>query len=138
MRQEEMIPSSTPLSYAPPVPARPWHDVVYTSLLGAVAFFQIFGALTSWFTSRLPTRPPESVWALHFVVAIQLLYVAFETAVLIIRIAAPRYRKWPTVILNIVLLASFPFGTLLGIYGLWKADKSPAPPAYPLRQEPVA
>jgi hypothetical protein len=43
--------------------------------------------------------------------------------IVLIRIFAPQKRKWPTLALNIILLVMFPFGTILGIYGLRKVDK---------------
>ena len=51
-----------------------------------------------------------------------------SVAVLIIRIAFPSLRKWPTFALNIILALYFPIGTALAIYGFWKVDKlAPAP-----------
>ena len=121
----EQTPAPLPLiAYAAPAPAkRRTHDVVYTALLGAVLFFQLLGALCLEFILRTPDFPAESVRIIQLIVAIELLYAAFEVIVLVIRIVAPSYGKWPTVALNVCLLPSFPFGTALAVYGLWKADR---------------
>jgi hypothetical protein len=100
------------------------HDTVYSVLLGALAFFQLLGAVTLWWVTQMPTFQANSAWAIHMVISIQVCFLLFEVVVLIIRVAAPAHRKWPTVALNVVLLISFPIGTIIGIYGLWKVDKT--------------
>jgi hypothetical protein len=57
---------------------------------------------------------------------VMLFLLLFEVGVLVIRLAFPAHRKWPTVALNIVMLMLVPLGTALGIYGLWKVDRTPS------------
>lgn len=116
----------------PTQPARSVHDVLYTVLLGVVAFFQLVGVVTLWAVSQRPGITDESRTTLHAIIGIELCFLFFDVGILILRIALPAYRKWPTLALNIVLLMVFPFGTALSIYGFWKVDKSkglfPIPP----------
>ena len=119
-----------PLSYAPPPveSATARHNRIYTVLLIVLAFFCGLGMISIFSMSRSPTIPPESRWTLEMIV----LYLR--------RIGGgdggdidPAWR----------LAAAgsdcnhgaehhpadlFPFGTALGIYGLWKVDKG-GPPA---------
>jgi hypothetical protein len=119
---------------APPLPAaaprRRTHDLVYNILLGILAFCQLLSGLVIWLICFVPGAAftPDALWAMHFAIALQFGYGTFEASVLIVRITVPRSGKWPTVALNICLLTLFPFGTLLGFYGLWKADRAPTPP----------
>src|SRR4051812_12309142 len=101
------------------VPPRPIHDTVYTVVLGVLAFLQLIAILTLWWATHLPNKATEATWAIHLVISIQLCFLIFEVTVLLIRILAPKYRKWVTVTLNIILLLSFPVGTIVGVYGLW-------------------
>src|SRR3954468_6477496 len=109
-----MSQNPTPLSYARPAPESR-HDMVYTALLGALVFFHLLGLVVLWWVWHSPTYPPESVPAMRMVTSLYVVLLLFEAAVLILRIAAPAHRQWPTVSLNVVLLLSFPFGTALGI-----------------------
>lgn len=59
----------------------------------------------------------------RFILLINVCYFLFEVSILILRVGFPANRKWPTIAQNIVLLLSFPLGTVLGVYGLWKVDK---------------
>ena len=115
-----------PIPYATPLPARSNHDRIYSALLGALLFFLLIPTLEMWFLSRRPGQPAETIWVMQLLFAIFLCFWLFVAGVLVIRIAFPAHRKWPTVALNIVMLMWIPFGTALGIYGLWKVDKSPS------------
>ena len=99
------------------------HDTIYSVLLAVVTFFQLMSTTMMGFMTMRPGLPAESAWVLRLVFVVELFPLLLEVVVLIIRIAFPAYRKWPTVVLNIVLLPWLPFGTALGIYGLWKVDK---------------
>jgi len=100
------------------------HDVIYSVLLAVLSFFSLIGVVTIWFISTGPALPAGSVLAFRLAIAINVCFLLLEVAVLLVRLAMPA-QKWPTVVLNIVLLLSFPLGTALGIYGLWKVDRTP-------------
>jgi hypothetical protein len=50
-------------------------------------------------------------------------YLAAMVVTLVLRGTAPGAGRVATKALNIVMLVAFPFGTAVGIYGLWKVDK---------------
>jgi uncharacterized membrane protein YqjE len=83
-------------------------------------------AIEMWFLGRRPGQPAETIWVMQMIFGIFVCFWLFVVGVLVIRIVLPAYRKWPTVALNVVMLMMIPFGTALGIYGLWKVDKSPS------------
>lgn len=97
------------------------HDTVYTALLGAMAFFILIATGEMFFLRRRIN--PDAAWVFSLVGFIYASLLLFMIAVLAIRIAWPAQRKWVTVTLNVILLVLIPFGTVLGIYGLWKVDK---------------
>jgi hypothetical protein len=104
---------------APPIKSR--HDMIYTVLLAVLAFFYLITSLQLWFLrDRIQ---PEARTGIYMVLAMFICYLLAMLAILIIRIAAPSIRKWPTFTLNILLAPLFPAGTALAIYGFWKVDK---------------
>jgi hypothetical protein len=54
------------------------------------------------------------------VAAIYICLLLLEVGVLIIRLAMPMQRKWPTVMLNIIILLLFPLGT--AARGIWAVE----------------
>jgi hypothetical protein len=122
---EQLLMPPEPLNYAPP-PAESRtarHNRIYTVLLIALAFFYVLGMISILSISRSPAMRPESRWTLQMVVWIYTALIAAMVATLILRGVAPRAGRIATMSLNIILLILFPFGTALGIYGLWKVDK---------------
>ena len=118
-----------PLHYAPPAePPSARHNRIYTALLIALALFCGLGMISLFAMSRSPTMAPESRWMFQMLVGIYALLIAAMVATLILRGVAPRAGRVATMALNILLLIVFPFGTALGIYGLWKVDRG-VPPA---------
>ena len=105
------------------VSPRRQHDAIYSVLLGVFAFFQSLSVISLWVMAGNPELSAISAWVLRMTAAAHLCFLMIEVAVLLIRIAAPAYRKWPTLALNIILLFLFPLGTALSIYGLWKVDR---------------
>jgi hypothetical protein len=116
-------PAPIPLPSASAARSMSLHDKIYTAALAAVAFFSLIGIVSLWAITQMPAFSHESLWAIHMVILINACFFSFEVAILIVRIAFPKSRKWPTIALNIVLLLSFPLGTALSIYGFWKVDK---------------
>lgn len=118
-----------PLDYAPrPVEsATARHNRIYAALLVALALFFVLGMVSLLGMSRRPAMPPESRWAFEMIVGVYAVLIAAMVATLVLRGVAPRAGRVATMALNVVLLLLFPFGTALGIYGLWKVDKGGPP-----------
>jgi hypothetical protein len=96
---------------------------VYSVLLGVTTFFSLVSALEMWFLAYRAPISAESRWAMQLIFCMMLLLTVVQGSVLLVRIFMPARRKWVTVTLNIILLFAVPWGTALGIYGLWKVDK---------------
>src|SRR6185503_1535324 len=92
--------------------------------LGVLGFFLIVGMVSLASMRLRPGASSESKAALLSVLVIDGCFLAGIALVLLIRLAFPAYRRWPTVGLNIILILFVPFGTALAIYGFWKVDKS--------------
>jgi hypothetical protein len=119
--------SLEPLDYAAPTSAESKHarhNVIYTALLIALAFFFCLGMISLYFVTQSPTFAAESRWAFHMIMGVYAALVAGVVITLVLRAAAPRAGRIATLALNIVLLVVFPVGTALAIYGLWKVDKN--------------
>lgn len=99
------------------------HDLIYSALLGAVMFFTLISVLVVLWIAGTASAESHPTWPFYMLASMYGSLLLFELVVLIIRIRFPNTRKWPTVALNVVLLLFFPFGTLLAVYGLWKADR---------------
>jgi nitrate reductase gamma subunit len=104
------------------------HDQIYTTLVGVFAFFLLMGTVGNLFMSSALTMPQETRAIFLMTVVMGGIWLLAALSVLIIRLAFPSYRRWPTLALNLVLLLFIPFGTALGVYGLWKVDKQPNSP----------
>ena len=114
------------LDYAsPPPPPRSGHDHVFTALALAVSFLMCLSIVSVGSLTRNPNMPPESRWVFHMTMAFMACYVLITWASLLLRWRFPASRRTFTIALSVILLLYFPFGTLLGIYGLWKVDKPP-------------
>lgn len=116
-----MMTDTQTVSYATP-PPRSRHDTIYSVLLGVLAFFLALATVEMAFLAANLSKP-ETGWVLWMVFSIELLLTATIALTLLVRIVWPDNRKWLTLATNIILLLLFPFGTALGIYGLWKVDK---------------
>src|SRR5262245_34400072 len=110
---------------SPPAPilVTSTHDKIYTTLLGVLAFFFVMATVSMTGFADSPTMNEQSRATFRWVSKIVACYAAACVAVLLLRLLAPAYRKWPTLGLNVILLVYFPIGTPLAIYGFWKVDK---------------
>jgi hypothetical protein len=92
------------------------HDRIYTILLMVMCFGWLLsiGVLAN-------AKPGPSIRLILFINACLL---GASVLTLLLRFKKPALGKVATKALNIVLLAGFPIGTALGIYGLWKVDKN--------------
>ncbi|HZK79848.1 MAG TPA: hypothetical protein VFC46_02250 [Humisphaera sp.] len=99
-------------------------DKTYTVVLAVLAYISLVSIITLWAITRSPNFRQDGRWAIEMVIATQACFLLCEVVALFVRVMFPASRKWPTIALNIVLLLSFPLGTAIGAYGLWKIDKS--------------
>jgi hypothetical protein len=106
----------------PPTTTR--HDHIYTTLLGVLAMLLVMAMLTLNAMRLGPAMDSAGRSILLVPLAVEGCYVAAIVVVLLIRIAFPASRRWPTLGLNIMLLLFIPIGTALAVYGFWKVDKN--------------
>jgi hypothetical protein len=91
--------------------------------LGVFAFFIVLG-MASLVSMRLRRgADPDAKFVFLMTMFFEASYFVAIVSVLLIRLLASKYRRWPTLGLNIILLILIPFGTALAIYGFWKVDK---------------
>lgn len=113
------------LPYSPAPESR--RDRVYAIMLVLLAFQCCGSALTCFFASRMPSppAPAQSKWVFEMAAGQSGFAAAIIVATLVFR-ARSRSNAcliW-TKAFNIFLLLVFPFGTAVGVYGLWKIDKA--------------
>jgi hypothetical protein len=106
------------------------HERLYTLLLAifAVSILCSNAVLTAYMALPVQARPVSRLpdWV-HFVSAfLGGFYFCAVVGTLLLRLADPTIGRRLTRILNITLLFALPFGTALGLYGLWKANGTPA------------
>ena len=81
--------------------------------------------------ANLALRVPD--WTLPWWAALHSFYLIAIIVTLWSRKLNARLGRRLTRILNLLLLPALPFGTILGIYGLWKVDRT-----MPVVEEPLA
>ena len=114
------------LAYAP-VEDRPnKHDRIDLILLIVWPFCLLLGMGGMYFQMHMPTFPAQSKWVFAMAIYAMACYFVAIAVTVVVRITAPAKVRLLTTALNIVLLPHIPFGTALGIYGLWKVDKKPS------------
>jgi len=67
---------------------------------------------------------PRGLAVVKFVEITYGIYVAGIVLTLILRATTPKAGRIAAAALNIALLAMFPFGTVVAVFGLWKIDKA--------------
>jgi hypothetical protein len=103
------------------------HERIYLILLSILA---LLGALQiGMFALRIP-RAGEATRGFELVTFILTCFLAAMVGVILLRLFAPAKAGALTTAVNVLLLIAFPFGTALGIYGLWKVDRRPMEPTY--------
>ena len=111
-----------------PVPSR--HNRAYTVILLILGFISIMVACEMLFLSYwLPNSDPSANWVFQFIALVYGIYILAIAATLALRAWAPAAGRPANLALNILLLPVFPFGTAVGVYGLWKVDKDKPPTA---------
>jgi hypothetical protein len=108
------------------------HERLYSVLLAILSVYALCGVALLAALMAIPAgeRPPTWLpdWSLPLVTFLNGAYVCAAILALYLRRAAPDAGRRVTRGLNVALLFGPPFGTLLGVYGLWKVDR-PAPAA---------
>jgi len=125
------------LDYGRPPRRRSGHDHVFTGLALGLVFLLVLMCTSLFSMTRNPALPPESKWVFEMSASVALCYAAIVVLSMILRWAFPASRRVFTIALSVALLVYVPFGTALGIYGLWKVDRTPpevlqTPPGAPL------
>jgi hypothetical protein len=115
------------MDYASPPRRRSGHDHVFTGLALGLVFLLLVMTTSLLSMTHNPNLPPESKWAFQMSASIALCYAALLVVSMILRWAFPASRRVFTIAISVALLAYIPFGTALGIYGLWKVDRTPPP-----------
>ena len=106
-----------------PLNSRP--NRTYTVAVLVVGFLLLIGAGEMVFLRQSPTIDPSARWVFKLIAFIEAIYVLAIATTLALRAWAPAAGQIATTALNIVLLFAFPFGTAVGVYGLWKVDRPP-------------
>jgi len=104
------------------------HNRAYTISLLLLGFILVIATGEMLFIGSSPTIAGSSKWVFYFVAFVEGSFLMAIAVTLALRAWAPAAGRTATVALNLLLLLLFPFGTAVGIYGLWKADKT-SPPA---------
>src|SRR4051812_48538792 len=89
------------------------HDRVYTTLLAVLAFLTVLEIGVLVRVATRATSTAERADRAQFSAFLQGCYLVAIVVVLVIRLASPMKRRWPTLALNLVLLIDLPFDTLL-------------------------
>lgn len=104
------------------------HERLYSVLLAVVAVNSLCGMVGLAVIMALPAaaRPPMILpdWSIPLLAFLNGAYVGTAILALIFRRAHPATGRRVTRALNIALLFGPPVGTMLGLYGLWKVDRT--------------
>jgi hypothetical protein len=101
----------------------------YNIAMIVLALLYGLGALPIMLMTAMPMNPAMNQtgkWAMNFSAAMSGLVDLLIVVTLILRATTQDFGRLWTKAVNIFLLICFPFGTAVGIYGLWKVDKQPA------------
>ncbi len=98
----------------------------YTIALLVLAFILLAGIGDLVFLHRSGIAAPSQKPLYGLIAFLEGLYVVAIFATLALRAWAPAVGRVATVALNVLLLLAVPFGTIVGIYGLWRVDREPA------------
>lgn len=103
------------------------HESIYTIALLVFVFWQLIGiVLMFWLRIGQAGEPdPLPRWIFHYVITVELIYMAAGIATLVLRRTGSGFARTFTKAFNICMLIFFPIGTALGVYGLWVLDRNP-------------
>jgi hypothetical protein len=109
------------------------HERLFVALSVVLVAWVVCGvALLAWVFAIPPAgRPPMLYpdWALPLVAFASGAYLAALVVALVLRRTHPDAGRRLTRVVNVSLLFAPPFGTALGLYGLWALDRTPRPAA---------
>ena len=122
-------PSPPPLPYQgflppPPPPPKTTPEQIFTGVLLALAVILAL-AIVQFALMRASGKLDIEPWVFYYLIFSSSLFLVSIIIALVVRLRSPRLRRAATVTVSIILLFSFPFGTIVGIYGLWKVDRVP-------------
>jgi hypothetical protein len=104
------------------------HNRLYNTICILLLLNTLFGMALLVALMGLPpeVRPPMQVpdWSLPCLAGINGFYLIALSVTLLVRLVRPPIGKRLTRAMNLLLLIAPPFGTALGIYGLWKVDRT--------------
>jgi hypothetical protein len=115
-------PPLRPLQYAPPPPAQKNYGQFFNALLIGLGLLCILVLGQFIIMGRAGTLPNDS-WVFTYLIFIHALYLASIIVALLVRWFVPSMNRTITIAVSIFLLLFFPFGTVVGIYGLKKLDR---------------
>jgi hypothetical protein len=113
----EATQSPHTLDYAAPTPVENKDN--YSNLVGGVMVWTIIMILFSVDLLWSPDCPRETAW---ICLGYLFLCLSGQIVVIMIRKRRPDIRKWPSLLLNVLLLTFIPIGTLAAIYGFFVPD----------------
>jgi hypothetical protein len=104
------------------------HNRLYNTICIILLLYTVIGVALLVALMGLPpdARPPMQVpdWSLPYLAVINGCYLVAVIVTLLFRLVRPPIGKRLTKAMNLLLLIAPPFGTALGIYGLWKVDRN--------------
>jgi len=104
------------------------HNRVYNAILIALGLYTLtgIGMLVVLMGMAPDARPRMRIpnWSLAPLAVINAFYLVAVIVTLVSRLVRPAMGRRLTRAMNLLLLIAPPFGTVLGIYGLWKVDRN--------------
>src|SRR5215212_2072299 len=120
-------PFPPPLPYQgflpPPLPKKTTQEKIFTRVLIVLAALLTL-AVAQFIVMRTAGKLAVAEGVFYYLISINSFLVICIILALIVRSRIPRLRRAATIAVSIVLLLSFPIGTVVGIYGLWKVDRA--------------
>ena len=99
------------------------HGLIFCTLLVIFALAHLLHIPWLWTTLKNPANNSLARGLLKSFIVAYAIGVTVVVGSLIARALLPASRRNVTVAVSIVLLLWFPFGSAIGIYGLWKVDR---------------
>ena len=104
------------------------HERLYSTLLVVLAVYVLCGMGLLAVLMALPAgaRPPTQLpeWSFPLLAFLNGAYFCSMVLTLLFRRSEPIIGRRLTKVLNVALLFGPPFGTVIGLYGLWKVDRA--------------
>ena len=126
MNQQHSPPPLPYQGFVPPPlpPSKPSPEKIFTGLLIALAVILTL-VIAQFSFMRAGGKLDIEPWLFHYLIFTNSLYLISIIIALLVRLRSPTLRRPAAVAVSIILLFFFPFGTIVGIYGLMKVDRQP-------------